>query len=121
MLFLPDGQSAERARTGLLGWDGSCLSDEDEQSHSIDPRLEPFTSGPWTGEIRTFAVQRPDPSRRPKGTYRHSVAHVAVGVRHGTTMVYLRWQGPVETDPAAALRTGQAAIMHTLDRLPVGG
>ncbi|MEV4364210.1 hypothetical protein [Nonomuraea sp. NPDC049625] len=88
---------------------------------SIDPRLEPFTSGPWTGEIRTFAVQRPDPSRRPKGTYRHSVAHVAVGVRQGTTMVYLRRQGPVETDPAAALRTGQAAIMHTLDRLPVGG
>ncbi|MEV6041745.1 hypothetical protein AB0L65_62335 [Nonomuraea sp. NPDC052116] len=83
MLFLPDEQSAERARTGLLGWDGSCLSDEDEQAYSIDPRLEPFTSGPWTGEIRTFAVQRPD--------------------------------------PAAALRTGQAAIMHTLDRLPVGG
>ncbi|MGV9382862.1 hypothetical protein ACWDRB_44085 [Nonomuraea sp. NPDC003707] len=62
-----------------------------------------------------------DGTIRPKGTYRPSVAHVAVGGRHGTTMVYLRWQGPVGTDPAAALRTGQAAIMHTLDRLPVGG
>ncbi|MEV3984518.1 hypothetical protein [Nonomuraea sp. NPDC049758] len=121
VLFLPDEQSAEQARTGLLSWDGSCLSDEGEQSYSIDPRLEPFTSGPWTGEIRTFAVQHADPSRRPKGADRHSIAHVAVGVRHGTTMVYLRWQGPAGTDPAAALRTGHAAIMHTLGRLPVGG
>ncbi|MDP9868632.1 MULTISPECIES: hypothetical protein [Streptosporangium] len=120
VLFLPEEQSAERARTRSLGWDGSCLSDEGEQSYSIDPRLEPFTSGPWTGEIKTFAVQRPDPPRRPKGIYRRSVAHVAVGVRHGTAMVYLRWQGPVGTDPAAALRTGRAAITRTLDRLPVG-
>ncbi|MFD0480461.1 hypothetical protein ACFQ0B_79280 [Nonomuraea thailandensis] len=113
VLFLPDEQSAERARTGPLGWDGSCPFDEDQQSYSIDPRLERFTSGPWTGEIRTFAVQHPNPSRRHKGTERQSVAHVAVGVRHGTTMVYLRWQGPAGTDPAAALRTGHAAIMHT--------
>ncbi|GGQ33453.1 hypothetical protein [Streptosporangium pseudovulgare] len=111
VLFLSDEQSAEQARTGPLGWDGSCLSDENEQSYSIDPRLEPFTSGPWTGETRTFAVQHLD----------DSIAHVAVGVCHGTTMVYLRWQGPAGSDPAAVLRTGHAAIMRTLGRLPAGG
>ncbi|MFI9845494.1 hypothetical protein ACIHFD_51325 [Nonomuraea sp. NPDC051941] len=81
--------------------------------------FDPGAEGPI--EVTSDLLLMKDPSRRPKGTFRHSVAHVAVGVRHGTTMVYLRWQGPVETDPAAALRTGQAAIMHTLDRLPVGG
>ncbi|MEU6744287.1 GNAT family N-acetyltransferase [Streptosporangium sandarakinum] len=65
----------------------------------------------WTGEIRMFAVRHLD----------DLIAHVAVGVRHGTTMVYLRWQGPAGSDPAAALRTGHAAIMRTLGRLPAGG
>ncbi|MER5627331.1 hypothetical protein ABT061_40545 [Streptosporangium sp. NPDC002544] len=50
-----------------------------------------------------------------------SVAHIAVAVRHGSTMVYLRWQGPARTDPAAALCRGRAALTHTLDLLPTGG
>lgn len=121
VLFVPDEQSAEWVRTGPLGWDGSCFSDEDEQSYSINPRLEPLTQGPWTGEIKTFAVQRPDPPHRPDGADRRFVAHVAVGVRRGTTVVYLRWQGPAGTDPAATLRTGRAALIRTLGRLPSGG
>jgi hypothetical protein len=44
-----------------------------------------------------------------------------VGVRHGGTMVYLRWQAPAGTDPAAALRAGRAALTRTLDRLPTAG
>lgn len=121
MLFLPDERSAERALRKPLSWDGSCSFDEDGRSYSIQPRLDPFTSGPWTGQIRTFAVQHPEPPPRPKGAVRRSTAHVAVGVRHGTTMVYLRWQGPAGTDPAAALRTGRTALMSTLGRLPAGG
>ncbi|MFI6633184.1 hypothetical protein ACIBI7_30250 [Nonomuraea fuscirosea] len=121
VLFLPDEHSAERERAGPLGWDGSCSSDEDEPSYSVDPRLDPFTSGPWTGQIRTFAVRHPEPPPRPKGAFRRSVAHVAVGVRHGTTVVHLRWQGPAGTDPAAALRTGRTALMRTLARLPAEG
>ncbi|WP_101790843.1 hypothetical protein [Nonomuraea indica] len=121
VLFLPDEQSAERARTGPLGWNGSCRSDEDEQSYSSGPRLEPFAQGPWTGEIKTFAVRRLDPPHRSRGAALRFVAHVAVGVRRGTTVVYLRWQGSAETDPAAALRTGRAALIRTLARLPSGG
>ncbi|GAA3626653.1 hypothetical protein GCM10022419_135120 [Nonomuraea rosea] len=120
VLFLPDEHSAEQARTQPLNWSGSCLSGED-LAHSINPRLEPFTRGPWTGEIKTFAIWRPDPPPRPKGTNRHSVAHVAMGVRCGVTMVYLRWRGPAGTDPAAALRAGRATLIRTLDRLPSGG
>ncbi|MEV0313104.1 hypothetical protein [Nonomuraea fuscirosea] len=121
VLFLPDEHSAERARARPLGWDGSCSSDEDEPSYSVDPRLDPFTSGPWAGQIRTFAVRYPEPPPRPKGAFRRSVAHVAVGVRHGTTVVHLRWQGPAGTDPAAALRTGRTTLMRTLARLPAEG
>ncbi|MBT2233726.1 hypothetical protein [Nonomuraea sp. NEAU-A123] len=121
VLFLPDEHVAEQARTRPLNWGGSCLSDEGKQPYSINPRLEAFTRGPWTGEIKTFAVRRPDPPHRPKDNFRRSVAHVAMGVRRGTTMVYLRWQGPAGTDPAAALRAGRAALIRTLDRLPSGG
>ncbi|WP_344219893.1 hypothetical protein [Nonomuraea bangladeshensis] len=121
VLFLPDEQSAEQARSELLGWSGWCSSDDAELIYSVNPGLEPFTRGPWTGEIRTFAVRRPDPPSGLKGALRRSVAHVALGMRHGTTMVYLRWQGPVGDDPAAALRTGRAALIRTLDRLPASG
>ncbi len=128
VLFLADERSAEEARVRPLIWRGSgtlpdkeekpCDS-EDPRSYSVGPHLAPFTRGPWTGEIETFAVRHPD--LPPRLTRRDSVAHVAVAVRHGSTMVYLRWQGPAGTDPAAALRAGRAVLTRTLDRLPTGG
>ncbi|MEO3890759.1 hypothetical protein [Nonomuraea sp. B5E05] len=135
VLFLPDEQTAEQARAQPLRWDGGGLpTDEGEivpchadsgMLFSIEPALQPFDRGPWKGEIRTLAISRPDPPRRTdllgRPTPPDEVAHVAVGVRHGTTMVHLRWQGPAGTDPAAALRAGRAALTRTLDRLPAGG
>ncbi|GGO75317.1 hypothetical protein [Nonomuraea cavernae] len=121
VLVLPDEHSAEQARTKPLNWSGWCHSEDIAPVYSVSPGLEPFTSGPWTGEIRTFAVGRPEPPRRSNGAIRDSVAHVAVGVRRGTTVVYLRWQGSAGTDPAAALRAGRAALTRTLDRLPTSG
>ncbi|NUP01006.1 MAG: hypothetical protein HOW59_24105 [Nonomuraea sp.] len=121
VLFLPDEQSAEQARREPLGWTGSCLSDDADPIYGVNPGIEPLVRGLWRGEIRTFVVGRPGPSRGLKHASRRSVAHVALGMRHGTTVVYLRWQGPVGADPAAALRTGRAAIIRTLDRLPASG
>jgi hypothetical protein len=127
VLFLPDEQSAEEARvrplttrSGVATETGAKPCDsEDSRSYTIAPRREPFTRGPWTGEIETFAVGRPDLLHQP---FDHdSVAHVAVAVRHGCTMVYLRWQASDRADPAAALRAGRAALTRTLDLLPTGG
>ncbi|MEV4752696.1 hypothetical protein ACFQVD_08960 [Streptosporangium amethystogenes subsp. fukuiense] len=128
VLFLADEQSAEqarirpilRARWGVSTGKGVKPCDSDDAlSYSIDRRLEPFTRGSWTGEIEAFAVRRPGSQRRPA---RHdSVAHIAVAVRHGSTMVYLRWQGPAGAAPAAALRRGRAALTDTLDLLPRAG
>ncbi|MGN9840016.1 hypothetical protein ACTMTI_18000 [Nonomuraea sp. H19] len=127
VLFLPDEQSAEEARVRPLTAGSGVATDngakpcdsEDSRSYSIAPRREPFTRGPWTGEIEIFAVGRPDLLRQP---FDHdSVAQVAVAVRHGSTMVYLRWQASDRADPAAALRAGRAALTRTLDRLPTGG
>ncbi|MEW1845899.1 hypothetical protein AB0392_48795 [Nonomuraea angiospora] len=127
VLFLPDEPSAEEARVRPLTTGSEIpiengplpCGSEDARSYSIAPRRAPFTRGPWTGEIETFAVGRPDLRRRP---FDHdSVAHVVVAVRHGSTMVYLRWQASDRPDPAAALRAGRAALTRTLDRLPTSG
>ncbi|WP_031170564.1 hypothetical protein [Streptosporangium roseum] len=124
VLFLPDEQSAEQARVRPLLWAGpdegggrSCEIGEAD-SYSIGQRLEPFVKDPWVGEIEALAVRH---QGEPRSIGRDSVAHVAVAVRHGSTMVYLRWQGPAGTDPAAALREGRAALTRTLDLLPTTG
>ncbi|MGW3348838.1 hypothetical protein ACWDA3_36550 [Nonomuraea rubra] len=127
VLFLRSEEGAEKARVRPLRYgsgvatDGGAMpcSSEDSRSFSISPRREPYTQGPWTGEIETFAVGRPDLHRKP---FDHdSVVHVAVAVRHGSTMVYLRWQASGRPDPAAALRAGRAALARTLGALPAGG
>ncbi|GAA3073949.1 hypothetical protein [Streptosporangium carneum] len=124
VLFLPDEQSAEQARVRPLLWAGpdrgggrSCELDE-ASSYSVGRRLESFVKGSWVGEIETLAIRR---QGEPRSIGRDSVAHVALAVQHGSTMVYLRWQGPAGTDPAAALREGRAALTHTLDLLPTTG
>ncbi|MEU4516942.1 hypothetical protein AB0G05_46295 [Nonomuraea wenchangensis] len=111
VLFLPDEQSAERARVRPLlraGRDergGRSCEFRDKTLENAGRRLDPFARGPWVGEIETLAARR------------GSVTHVALAVRHGSTMVYLRWQGPSTMHPAAALRRGRAALTHTLDLL----
>jgi hypothetical protein len=108
VLFLPDEQSAEEARVrpllsagpGESGGRGCEFRDT-----ALKHRLEPFAKGPWIGEIETLVAGQ------------GSVTHVAVAVRHGSTMAYLRWQGPSTMDPAVALRRGRAALAHTLDLL----
>ncbi|MGW5158045.1 hypothetical protein ACWEPN_21425 [Nonomuraea wenchangensis] len=115
VLFLPDEQSAELARVRPLlraGWDergGRSCEFRDKALENTDRRLDPFTRGPWVGEIETLAARR------------GSVTHVALAVRHGSTMIYLRWQGPSTMHPATALRRGRAALTHTLDRLTAAG
>ncbi|MGP3937382.1 hypothetical protein [Nonomuraea sp. KM88] len=135
VLFLPDEQAAEQARAQPLSWEGGGFPSDDGEIvpchggsgmlFSIEPALQPFNRGPWKGEMRTFAISGPHLQRRTdllgRPTPLDGVAHVAVGVRHGTTMVHLRWQGQAGTDPAAALRAGRVALTHTLDRLPGGG
>ncbi|MEV6029531.1 hypothetical protein AB0L65_00160 [Nonomuraea sp. NPDC052116] len=46
-----------------------------------------------------------------------SVAHVALIVRRGATVVRLLWQGPAGADLAGALREGRTALIRTLDGL----
>ncbi|MEV1248544.1 hypothetical protein [Nonomuraea sp. NPDC049750] len=115
VLFLPDEQSAEQERVRPLLWAGPGKSGgrscdfRDAVFKNVRPRVEPFTRGPWIGEIETLAAGQ------------DSVTHVAVSVRRSSTVVYLRWQGPSGTDPAAALRRGRAALTHTLDLLSTAG
>ncbi|MEV1243585.1 hypothetical protein ACIBO2_10455 [Nonomuraea sp. NPDC050022] len=116
VLLLPDEQAAEQARTRPLGWGDWVNCEDDDKSHVSGSHLvRPLTSGPWTGEIETFVIRRRDLSSR---SAHHLVANVSVAVRHGTTMVYLRWQGPAGTDRTAALRRGRAALTRTLALLP---
>ncbi|MER7368982.1 hypothetical protein [Nonomuraea wenchangensis] len=111
VLFLPDEQSAELARvrpllqTGRDARGGRGCEFRDKTLENTDRRLDPFARGPWVGEIETLAARR------------GAVTHMALAVRHGSTMVYLRWQGPSTMHPAAALRRGRAALTHTLDLL----
>ncbi|MBO3749855.1 hypothetical protein J5X84_27560 [Streptosporangiaceae bacterium NEAU-GS5] len=131
-VILGDEQAAERARRSLLAWDGPrgtdgrplvrpCSWDDSVQRKyppdvSIPREVEVLSRGLWSGELETFAVRRGDLPRQP--TYRDSVAHVAVAVRHGRTVVYLRWQGPAGEDLRGALRRGRTAVLRTLDLLP---
>jgi hypothetical protein len=66
--------------------------------------------------MESLAVRRPQLPRVP--TYQDSVAHVALIVRRGATVVRLLWQAPAGADLAGALREGRAALTRTLDRLP---
>ncbi|WP_165781248.1 hypothetical protein [Streptosporangium minutum] len=53
-------------------------------SCSIGQRLEPFVKDSRAGEIETLAVRH---QGEPRSIGRDSVVHVAVAVRHGSTMV----------------------------------
>ena len=120
VLLLPDERAAEQARTRPLTWGDWVNCETEDKSHVRGSHLvRPLTTGPWTGEIETFVIRRRDLSPRP--AHHYLVANVSVAVRHGTTMVYLRWQGPAGTDRTAALRRGRAALTRTLDLLPAAG
>ncbi|MEV4108491.1 hypothetical protein [Nonomuraea sp. NPDC049695] len=127
---LPDEQTAERARRLLVtpadelkSIDGNtfvtpCDKQDDVQDVQyvrVPYTIEPFTRGPWSGELAGLAVRRPDLPPHP--TSRDSVAHVEVVVRRGTTVARLTWQGPAGMDLAAAVREGREAVAHTLDLL----
>lgn len=74
----------------------------------------------WSrGFIETARLYRPGGYER--GPRARQATAPAVAVRHGSTMVYLRWQASDRPDPAAALRAGRAALTRTLDRLPASG
>ncbi|NJP98470.1 hypothetical protein HCN51_55165 [Nonomuraea sp. FMUSA5-5] len=125
---LPDEETAERTRRRLLvipedklkSYDGNifvtpCNKQEDDQYLRVPYTVEPFTRGPWNGELASLAVRRSDLPLHP--TYHDSVAHVTVAVRHGTVVVLLTWQGPAGRDLAGAVREGREAVSRTLDRL----
>ncbi|MEV4009061.1 hypothetical protein AB0J35_01070 [Nonomuraea angiospora] len=129
VLVMPDAAEAERARRLLVTPEDEVKSDvtgkeviapcgyEDEAEPVRIPfTVEPFGRGGWTGEMESLAVRRPELPREP--TYQDSVAHVALIVRRGATVVRLLWQGPGGADLAGALREGRAALTRTLDRLP---
>ncbi|MEU7749188.1 hypothetical protein [Nonomuraea sp. NPDC049158] len=119
VLLLPDEQAAEQARTRPLTWSDWVNCETEDKSHVRGSHVvRPLTTGPWTGQVETFLIRRRDLSSRAA---QHLVANVSVAVRHGTTMVYLRWQGPAGTDRTAALRRGRAALTRTLALLPAAG
>ncbi|GAA3213107.1 hypothetical protein [Nonomuraea helvata] len=124
---LPDERTAERTRRLLVtpedelkSYDGKtfvtpCGKQDDVQYVRVPYKIEPFTRGPWSGELAGLAVRRPDLPPHP--TARDSVAHVEVVVRRGTTVARLTWQGPAGKDLAAAVREGREAVARTLDLL----
>ncbi|MEU6789038.1 hypothetical protein ABZ912_58495 [Nonomuraea angiospora] len=124
---LPDEKTAEKTRRLLVtpedelkSYDGKtfvvpCDQQHDDQYVRVPYTIEPFTRGPWTGELAGLAVRRAGLPPRP--TSRDSVAHVEVAVRRGTTVARLTWQGPAGKDLAAAVREGRQAVARTLDLL----
>ncbi|MFI6742904.1 hypothetical protein ACIBI9_59290 [Nonomuraea sp. NPDC050451] len=129
VLLMPDAARAERARRLLVTPEDEfkseitgkdvitpCQYEDEAEPVRIPYKVEPFARGGWTGEMESFAVRRPELPREP--TYKDSVAHVALIVRRGATVVRLLWQGPAGADLAGALREGRAALTRTLDRLP---
>ncbi|MFF4624632.1 hypothetical protein [Nonomuraea jabiensis] len=129
VLLLPDTAAAEKTRRRLVTPQDKlkdvvngknvvapCATDDEAEPSRIPYQVEPFTRDGWTGEMENLAVRRAKMPRDP--TYKDSVAHVAVVVRRGTTVVRPSWQGPAGTDLAAAVRAGRTALTRTLDLLP---
>ncbi|MBE1565958.1 hypothetical protein [Nonomuraea africana] len=128
MSVLPDAQTAETVRRRLLRWDSwpegdkidPCYEpdvndDAEPPAVTIGRRIQPLRHGSWTGQVETFATRRAKLPAQP--TYRDSVAHVAIAVRRGTTVVYLRWQGTAGPNLEAGLARGRAAVIGTLEAL----
>lgn len=129
VLLMPDAARAERARRLLVTPEDEfknvitgedvirpCEYEDEAEPVRIPYTVEPFARGGWTGEMESHAVRRPELPRDP--TYKDSVAHIALIVRSGATVVRLIWQSPAGADLAGALREGRAALTRTLDRLP---
>lgn len=121
VLLLPDEQAAEQVRRRLVRRtvdqaNRPCAGTGDESYTGIPHTVRPFRHGTWNGEVETLATRRRNLPPRP--TYRDSAAQVALAVRRGSTVVYLRWQGPAGTDFDGTLRRGLAELTRTLDALP---
>lgn len=118
-----DETQAEQIRHGRFRDDitafypGQIVPPCSEPNHpvGVTPTIEAFRHDRWAGEIERFAAREPQLPRQ--ASHRESYAHVALSVRTGNVVVYLRWQAPAGTDLEGALRRGEAELRRALDHV----